>query len=119
MGGGRQPGARHLDWATRNVRHARRLSLTTHRKHPPCSGKGGRCALLCHYCRHHLEAEDDEALLGVVRTHLIQEPPTILPTDEQVSEIVATRRAYYYLEFLPVHVGGTAFEEEEFDPDPY
>jgi hypothetical protein len=52
-------------------------------------------ALLCHYCRHHLEAEDDEALLGVVRNHLIQEHPTILPTDEQVSEIVATR-AYYY-----------------------
>ena len=64
-------------------------------------------------------SEDDEALLGVVRNHLIQEHPTILPTDEQVSEIVATRRAYYYLEFLPVHVGGTAFEEEEFGPDPY
>jgi hypothetical protein len=34
-------------------------------------------ALLCHYCRHHLEAEDDEALLGIVRDHLIQEstPP--------------------------------------------
>ena len=77
-------------------------------------------ALLCHYCRHHLEAEDDEALLGVVRNHLIQEHPTILPTDEQVSEIVATR-AYYYLEYLPVHVGGAAFEEEgeEFGPDPY
>jgi hypothetical protein len=75
-------------------------------------------ALLCHYCRHHLEPEDDEALLGVVRNHLIQEHPAILPTDEQVSEIVATH-AYYYLEYLPVHVGGTAFEEEEFGPDPY
>jgi hypothetical protein len=30
-------------------------------------------ALLCHYCRHHLEGEDDEALLSVVRDHLIQE----------------------------------------------
>ncbi len=68
-----------------------------------------------------LEAEDDEALLGVVRNHLIQEHPTILPTDEQVSEIVATRAYYCYLEYLPVHVGvgGTAFEEEEFGPDPY
>ena len=65
-------------------------------------------------------SEDDEALLGVVRNHLIREHPTILPTDEQVSEIVATR-AYYYLEYLPVHVGGAAFEEEgeEFGPDPY
>jgi hypothetical protein len=39
----------------------------------------GRCArcLLCHYCRYYLEAEDDEALLGIVRDHLIQEstPP--------------------------------------------
>jgi hypothetical protein len=78
----------------------------------------GRCALLCHYCRHHLKGEDDEALLGVVRNHLIQEHPTTVPTDEQASEIVATR-AYYYLEYLPVHVGGTAFEEEEFGPDPY
>ena len=75
-------------------------------------------ALLCHYCRHHLEAEDDEALLGVVRDHLIQEHPTIVPTDKQVSEIVATRA--YYLEYAPVHVGGTTFEEEEeFGPDPY
>jgi hypothetical protein len=42
-----------------------------------------------------------------------------VPTDEQVGEIVATRA--YYLEYLPVHVGGTAFEEkeEEFGPDPY
>jgi hypothetical protein len=65
-----------------------------------------------------LEAEDDEALLGFVRDHLIREHPAIVPTDEQVSEIVATRS--YYLEYLPVHVGGTVFEEEEeFGPDPY
>jgi hypothetical protein len=82
-----------------------------------CSGKGGRCALLCHYCRHHLEAEDDEALFGIVREHLIQEHPTIAPTDEQVGEIVATRS--YYLEYAPVHVGGTTLEEEDFGPDPY
>ena len=75
-------------------------------------------ALLCH-CGHHLEAEDDEALLGFVRDHLVQEHPAIVPTDEQVGEIVATRS--YYLEYAPVHVvGGTAFEEEEeFGPDPY
>jgi hypothetical protein len=76
-------------------------------------------ALLCHYCRHRLEAEDDEVLLGIIRHHLIQEHPTTLPTDVQVSEMVATR-AYYYLEYLPVHAGGAAFEEEEeFGPDPY
>ncbi len=55
----------------------------------------GRCALLCQYCRHRLEAEDDEALLGVVRDHLIQEHPAIVPTDEQVGEIVATRSYYF------------------------
>jgi hypothetical protein len=72
-------------------------------------------ALLCH-CRHHLEAEDDEALLGVVRDHLIQEHPAIVPTDEWVIEVVATRS--YYLEYAPVDVGSNAFEEE-FSPDPY
>ena len=76
-------------------------------------------ALLCRYCGHHLQAEDDEALLDVSRDHLIQEHPTIPPTDEQMSEMVATR-AYYYLEYLPVHAGGAYFEEEEeFGPDPY
>jgi hypothetical protein len=31
---------------------------------------------------------------------------------------VSTRS--YYLEYLPVHVGGSTFEEEEeFGPDPY
>ena len=52
-------------------------------------------ALLCHYCRHRLETEDDEALLGLVRDHLIQEHPAIVPTDEQVGEIVATRSYYF------------------------
>ena len=63
-------------------------------------------ALLC-YCRHHLEAEDDEALLGVVRDHLIREHPAIVPTDEWVKwviQVVATRSSY--LEYAPVHVGG-------------
>jgi hypothetical protein len=75
-------------------------------------------ALLCH-CRHHLEAEDDEALLGVVRDHLIREHPAIVPTDEWVIQVVATRS--YQLEHAPVDVGGIAFEEEEeeFGPDPY
>ena len=72
-------------------------------------------ALLCH-CRRQLEAEDDEALLGVVRNHLLREHPAIPSTDEQVGEIVATRA--YYLEYAPVHVGGVAFEEE-FGSDPY
>jgi hypothetical protein len=74
-------------------------------------------ALLGH-CRRQLEAEDDEVLFGVVRNHFLQEHPTIPPTDEQVGEIVATRA--YYLEYVPGHVGGAAFEEEEeFGPDPY
>ena len=78
-------------------------------------------ALLCHYCRHHLEAEEDEALSGVFRDHLVQEHPTIPLTDEQASEMVATRAYHYYLEYPPVHAGGAAFEneEEEFGPDPY
>jgi hypothetical protein len=86
---------------------------------PRRAGKGGRKvrALLCHYCRHHLEAEDDEALFGFVRDHLIQEHHTIVPTDEQVGEIVSTRS--YHLEYAPVPVGSTAFEEEGFGPDPY
>jgi hypothetical protein len=73
-------------------------------------------ALLCH-CRHHLEAEDDEALLGVVRDHLIQEHRAVVPTDEWVMHVVAT--CSYYLEHAPVHVGGTVFAEEEFGPEPY
>ncbi len=72
-------------------------------------------ALLCR-CRRHLEAEDDEALFGVVRDHLVREHAAIAPTDEQVGEIVATRA--YYLEYAPVHVDGAAFEEE-YGPDPY
>jgi len=81
-------------------------------------GKGEEdmgCALLCH-CRHHLEAEDDEELFGVVRDHLIREHPAIPPTDEQVDEIIATRA--YHLEYAPAHMGGAAFEDE-FGPDPY
>ena len=75
------------------------------------------CALLYH-SRHHMEAEDDGALLGLVRDHLIREHPAIVPTDEWVIEVVATRS--YHLEYAPVDVGGIAFEEEEeFGPDPY
>jgi hypothetical protein len=74
-------------------------------------------ALLCH-CRRHLVAQDDEALFGFVRHHLIQEHPAIPATDEQVSEILTTR-SYTYLEYAPVHVSGSAFEGEEFGPDPY
>ena len=75
-------------------------------------------ALLCH-CRRHLEAQDDEELLGFVRDHLIQEHPAIRATDEQVSEILTTR-SYSYLEYAPGHMSGSTFEEEEeFGPDPY
>jgi hypothetical protein len=74
-------------------------------------------ALLCH-CRRHLEAQDDEELFGFVRDYLIQEHPAIPATDEQVSEILTTR-SYSYLEYAPGHMSGSAFEEEEFGPDPY
>jgi hypothetical protein len=67
-------------------------------------------------CRHHLEAEDNEALFAFVRDHLIEEHPAISLTDEQVSEMVAARS--YYLEYLLVDVGGSAFEEH-FGPEPY
>ena len=73
-------------------------------------------ALRCH-CRHQLEAEDDEGLFGYIRDHLIYEHPAIRLTDEQVSEMVATRS--YYLEYLLVDVGGNGFEEEKFGPEPY
>ena len=51
---------------------------------------------LLYHSRHHMEAEDDEALLGLVRDHLILEHPAIVPTDEWVIQVVATRS--YYLE---------------------
>jgi hypothetical protein len=73
-------------------------------------------ALLCH-CRQHLEAEDDQALSGVVRDHLMREHPAIPPTYEQVDEIVTTRA--YDFEYVLVYASDTAFEEEEFGPDPY
>jgi len=75
-------------------------------------------ALLCH-CRRYLEAQDDEALFGFVRDHLIQEHSAIAATDEQVSEIVTTL-SYSHLEYAQGHSSGSAFEEEEeFGPDPY
>jgi len=40
-----------------------------------------------------------------------------VPINEQIGEIVAARS--YYLEYAPVPVGGTTFEEEGFGPDPY
>jgi hypothetical protein len=49
--------------------------------------------------------------------HLIQEHPALPLTDEQVSEMVATRS--YYLEYQLVDMGGTASEEEKFGPEPY
>jgi hypothetical protein len=69
--------------------------------------------LLCH-CRHPLEAGDNEALLGLVRIHLLREHPAAAPTDEQIREIVATRA--YDFEYAEVDFGGVG---DEFDPDPY
>jgi hypothetical protein len=73
-------------------------------------------ALLCH-CRYHLEAEDDEALFGKVREHLIREHPALPSTDEQVWEIVFTRA--YDLEYAEKYADGVGPEEEEFGPEPY
>ena len=71
-------------------------------------------ALLCH-CRHHLEAEDDEALLASVRDHLIRKHPTIPPTDEQLREIIATRA--YNLEYMQVYASPIdAREDLDFEP---
>ncbi len=53
-------------------------------------------ALLCH-CRHHSEAEDDDASCAVVGEHLIQRHPALEPSEEKVQEIVSTRA--YYLEY--------------------
>jgi hypothetical protein len=72
---------------------------------------------LLYHCRHRLEAEDDESLLGLVRGHLIWEHPTIEPTDEQVMEIVSTRA--YDFEYVAVGYEGGIGPDEEFDPEPY
>ena len=72
-------------------------------------------ALLCH-CRHHLEAEDDEALFEQVRRHLIREHPAVPPTDEQVWEIVFTRA--YDLEYAEVYAGDIG-PDEDVGPEPY
>jgi hypothetical protein len=72
--------------------------------------------LLCH-CRHHLDAEDDETLLGLVREHLIREHPAIPPSDEQVEEIINTRA--YDLHYAHAYTGSFDTAEEELGIDPY
>ena len=69
-------------------------------------------ALLCH-CHHHLEAEDDDALCGVVREHLIWRHLSLEPSDGQVQQIVSTRA--YDIEYAEEHVE----EEEEYSFEPY
>ena len=79
-------------------------------------GGEGMRVLLCH-CRHRLEAEDDETLLGLVKEHLIREHPAVPPTDEQVMEIVSTRA--YDFEYVPVGYEDGIGTDEEFGPEPY
>ena len=68
-------------------------------------------AVLCH-CRHRVEAEDEAALRGAVREHLIRQHPAIEPTDEQVREIVSTRA------YAEVHAGRVG-DDDGFGPEPY
>jgi hypothetical protein len=72
---------------------------------------------LLYHCRHHLEAEDDETFLGLVREHLVREHPAIPPTDEQVAEMVATRA--YDFEYVLVGYEDGIDPAEEFGPEPY
>ena len=67
-------------------------------------------ALLCH-CRLRLEAEDDRAMLALLKNHLVRDHLAIPPTDAQLEEIVYTR-AYDY-EYVEVPA------DEELIPEPY
>jgi hypothetical protein len=68
-------------------------------------------AVLCH-CRHRVEAEDEAALRGGVREHLIRQHPAIEPTDEQVREIISTRA------YAEVHAGSLV-DDDAFGPELY
>jgi hypothetical protein len=67
-------------------------------------------ALLGH-CRHHLEAEDDDALCAVEREHLLWRRPILEPSEEQAQQIVANRA--YDLHYAEENA------EEEFAFEPY
>jgi hypothetical protein len=73
-------------------------------------------ALLCH-CRLRLEAQDDRALLALVRKHLIEKHPAIPTTDDQVEEIVEP--CAYDLHYAQAYAAGFDAAEEEFGIDPY
>ena len=46
-------------------------------------------ALLCHGCRHRLEAEDDPALLGLLWDHLVRKHPALPTAEEHLRSVVA------------------------------
>ena len=71
-------------------------------------------ALLCH-CREHLEAPDDRALAEVVRKHLMLEHPTLVPSQEQVWEIVSTR-AYVFEVYDPEYYAEATAEDMVLEP---
>lgn len=67
-------------------------------------------AMLCH-CRLHLRATDDEALLTLLREHVIRAHPAVSPTEEQLRGIVDAC-AYDVKYFV-------ATQDEELVYDPY
>jgi hypothetical protein len=73
-------------------------------------------AMLCCYCRCHLEAADDEHLREVIRDHLQREHLALPFDEERIREIVAAHA--YDLEYAVVYAGGTA-PDEEFGAEPY
>ena len=73
-------------------------------------------ALLCQ-CRCRSEAEDDEALLGLVWDHHLREHPALALTDKQIMEIVSTRA--YNFEYVPVGYENGVDPDEDFGPEPY
>jgi len=76
-----------------------------------------RWALLCG-CGRHLEAWDEEELVGEVLVHLGQEHPVMEQQQQaQVHERVATH-SYRYEYVGELYAGGTE-PDEEFGLDPY
>ena len=70
-------------------------------------------ALLCH-CRLRLEAQDNLALLELVRQHLVREHLFIPPTDTQLKELIFIH-AYDY-ECVQIPVGDPVDEELVYEP---
>jgi hypothetical protein len=68
-------------------------------------------ALLCH-CRLRLEAQDNLALLELVRQHLVRDHHFTPPTDTQLKELIFTHAYDYECVQIPVAEG----EELVYEP---